>query len=171
ADIKLYYNDYNAYFADKAKAILALAQSVDSYATDAEGKPRKLIDGIGMQGYIGGYGTQSGCLETSHIGMIRSAINGYAAAGYEVQITEMAVRNFDIEAAQKHADFYAALFDTLKELGGEGPLRAVSIWGLTDYPNEPKGTYVYNLNSPYGGLFTENLDPKEAFDRVIDTLR
>lgn len=171
ADIKLYYNDYNAYFADKAKAILALAQSVDSYAMDAEGKPRKLIDGIGMQGYIGGYGTQSGCLESSHIGMIRSAINGYAAAGYEVQITEMAVRNFDTEAAQKHADFYAALFDTLKELGGEGPLRAVSIWGLTDYPNEPKGTYVYNLNSPYGGLFTENLEPKEAFDRVIDTLR
>ena len=53
------------------------------------------MDGIGMQGYIGGYGVQEGCLEQSHIGMIRQAIEGYAAMGLEVQITEMAVRNFD----------------------------------------------------------------------------
>ena len=173
ADIRLYYNDYNAYFADKAKAILKLAESVDTYAQNPDGTARKLMDGIGMQGYIGGYGTQEGCLVPSHLGMIRDAILRYAAAGYEVQITEMAVRNFELDQAEKHAAYYADLFRTLISLSGDGqnPLVAVSIWGLTDNPNVPKGNYVYNLNSPYGGLFDENLNPKDALVRVLAALR
>ena len=172
ADIKLYYNDYNAYFSDKATAILNLARSVNSYAANDDGTPRKLMDGIGMQGYIGGYGTQNGCLVDSHIGMIESAIKGYAAEELEVQITEMAVRNFDLSQAEKHADFYARLFEMFMGLNGENgnPLVAVSIWGLTDYPNEPQGTYVYSLNSPYGGLVDENLQYKDAFVKVYEVL-
>lgn len=173
ADIKLYYNDYNAYFADKATAILNLARSVNSYATNEDGTPRKLMDGIGMQGYIGGYGVQQGCLVDSHIGMIETAIKNYAAEDLEVQITEMAVRNFELEQADKHTDFYARLFEMFVSLNGEdgNPLCAVSIWGLTDYPNEPKGTYVYNLNSPYGGLVTEKLEYKDAFVKVYEVLK
>ncbi len=173
ADIRLYYNDYNAYFQDKATAILNLARSIDNYAVDEQGQPRKLLDGIGMQGYIGGYGTQSGCLVKSHVDMIRTAIGNYAKAGYEVQITEMAVRNFDQEQAGAHAEFYASLYKMFCEVNQEEdkPLKAVSVWGLTDYPHEPKGTYVYNLNSPYGGLFTEKLEEKEAFHKVMEVLR
>ena len=170
ADIRLYYNDYNAFFPEKAKAILALADSINRYA-EADGKPRRLLDGIGMQGYIGGYGQQQGCLDEGQLKMIRSAILGYAQAGYEVQITEMAVRNFRQDRADAHAAYYGKLFQTLKELTEEtDALKAVSIWGLTDYPNEPKGTYVYNLNSPYGGLFTEKLEPKAAFAEVCGVL-
>ena len=171
-DVKLYYNDYNAYFADKATAIRNLAESVNSFAQDEDGNPRKLMDGIGMQGYIGGYGVQQGCLEPSHPGMIKAAIESYAAMGLEVQITEMAVRNFDPEQAEKHAAFYAQLFEVFMSLydGEDNPLKAVSIWGLTDYPNEPKGTYVYNLNSPYGGLVTEKLEYKDAFVQVYEVL-
>ena len=172
ADIKLYYNDYNAYFADKAQAILHLAESVNSFARDESGNPRKLLDGIGMQGYIGGYGTQQGCLLDSHLDLIRNAILDYASAGLDVQITEMAVRNFEKEQAPKHAQYYAKLFQVFKELYADGanPLNCVAIWGLTDYPNAPKGSYVYNLNSPYGGLVDENLDDKEAFRLVYQTL-
>ena len=172
ADIRLYYNDYNAYFSDKATAILNLARSVNTYAQDENGENRKLMDGIGMQGYIGGYGTQSGCLEESHLNMIRNAILGYAAEGLEVQITEMAVRNFELEQAGKHANYYAGLFQVFMDLNAEdgNPLNAVSIWGLTDYPNEPKGTYVYNLNSPYGGLVDEKLNYKDAFVKVYELL-
>ena len=168
ADIKLYYNDYNAYFPDKAKAILALAQSVNTSVQDENGEYRKLMDGIGMQGYIGGYGEQKGCLEDSHLGMIRSAIEGYAAQGLEVQITEMAVRNFERDQAEKHAAYYGNLFRVFTGLNqnGANPLVAVTIWGLTDYPREPKGTYVYNLNSPFGGLVDENLAYKDAFYQV-----
>ena len=168
ADIKLYYNDYNAYFADKAKAIRTLIEEVNSFAQDENGNNRKLCDGIGMQGYIGGYGVQDGCLVTSHLSMIKNAILGYAAMGQEVQITEMAVRNFDL----KHAEFYASLFKIFMSLNGEegNPLKAVSIWGLTD-TNAPKGNYVYNLNSPYGGLFDLKLNEKEAFRKVYEALK
>ena len=172
ADIKLYYNDYNAYFADKAKAIRTLIAQVNSSALDGEGQPRKLCDGIGMQGYIGGYGTQDGCLVESHLDMIRDAILGYAQDGLEVQITEMAVRNFDLTQADRHAEYYGKLFKVFMSLNGEGgnPLKAVSIWGLTD-TNAPKGNYVYNLNSPYGGLYDVKLNEKDAFRTVLETLQ
>ena len=172
ADIKLYYNDYNAYFADKATAIQNLVRSVNSFAKDENGNPRKLVDGVGMQGYIGGYGTQSGCLSDSHIPMIQKAILGYAALGMDVQITEMAVRNFEPDQSEKHAAFYAKLFEMFCALNTENgnPLNSVSIWGLTDAPNEPKGSYNYNLNSPFGGLFDEKLNEKNAFHLVCETL-
>lgn len=173
ADIKLYLNDYNAYFADKAAALLALANSVNSYDQNADGTPRRLLDGIGMQGYIGGYGVQQGCLVDSHVGMIRDAILNYAAAGLDVQITEMAVRNFDLAQADKHAAFYAKLFQMFTSLSDNGvnPLNAVSIWGLTDYPNEPQSSYVYRMNSPYGGLVGADLSLKDAYHQVVDVLK
>ena len=172
ADIKLYYNDYNAYFADKAQAIRNLIQSVNTFAQDEAGANRQLCDGVGMQGYIGGYGVQEGCLVDSHLDMIRDAILSYADMGLEVQITEMAVRNFDLSQADKHAEYYAKLFQLFMGLNGEGgnPLKAVSIWGLTD-TNAPKGNYVYNLNSPYGGLFDLKYQYKDAFQKVYETLK
>ncbi len=172
ADIKLYYNDYNAYFTDKAAAIQNLVRSINSFAQDAQGNSRKLIDGVGMQGYIGGYGTQSGCLVDSHVMMIKNAILGYSALDMDVQITEMAVRNFDPEQADKHAAFYAKLFETFASLNtADGnPLNAVTIWGLVDNPKDKQGSYTYNLNSPYGGLFDENLNEKEALKQVCEAL-
>ncbi len=173
ADIRLYYNDYNAYFPEKAAAIRELARSVNTYAQLPDGTPRQLMDGIGMQGYIGGYGTQSGCLEPGHLDLIREAIEEYAAMGMEVQITEMAVRNFDPAKSEQHALYYADLFRVFCGLQSEtgNPLCAVTIWGLTDYPKEPKGTYVYNLNSPYGGLVDEHLEYKDAFFQVYRVLQ
>ncbi len=170
ADIKLYYNDYNAYFPEKAAAILALMETVNTYAEDGNGGYLKLADGIGMQGYIGGYGTQEGCLIPEHIDWIRDAILGYAEAGYEVQITEMAVRNFDKAAADQHVQFYADLFRMFISLysDGQNPLVAVSIWGLLDNPYAQG--YVYNLNSPYGGLFNERCGKKDSFRAVYAVL-
>ena len=172
ADIRLYYNDYNAYFPDKAQAILALMETVNTYAKDENGEYIRLADGIGMQGYIGGYGTQEGCMVPEHIGMIRDAILGYAAAGFEVQITEMAVRNFEKDQADKHVAFYADLFRMFIGLSTEegNPLCAVSIWGLTDNPYAQKGSYDYNLNSPFGGLYNERYGRKDEWHAVYAVL-
>ncbi len=172
ADIRLYYNDYNAYFPEKAEAILNLMETVNTYVTDENGEYVRLADGIGMQGYIGGYGHQEGCLEESHIGMIRDAILGYAAAGFEVQITEMAVRNFERDPAARPAPHYADLFALFAGLydGATNPLCAVSIWGLTDNPYAQPGTYNYNLNSPYGGLYNERYGRKDAWKMVYAVL-
>ena len=174
ADIDLYYNDYNAYFPEKAEAILALAESINTFAQDEDGNDRILCDGIGMQGYIGGYGTQEGCLEEDHLNWIRNAILGYAEQGLKVQITEMAVRNFEKDKAEEHAEYYAKLFGVFKSLYDEeegNPLNVVAIWGLTDYPNVPKDNYVYRLNSPYGGLVTELLQKKDAYYKVEEELQ
>ena len=174
ADIRLFYNDYNLFQTQKRTAAIALASSINSYAQDENGQPRKLIDGIGMQGYLGGYGTQDGCLDDSLITGVRDSIAEYAANGLEVQVTEMAVRNYEQDKAPEHAAFYARLFREAfmaANAGGNGPLTAVCIWGLLDCPQLPHDNYSWKLNSPYGGLFTEKLAVKTSFDQVWHALK
>lgn len=173
ADIRLFYNDYNLFMPEKRAAALAMAESINSYAKDDGGNPRKLIDGIGMQGYMGGYGTQEGCLEDSLIVNMRESIAAYAAQGLEVQITEMAVRNYDKAQASKHAEFYGRLFTEAfipANTEESKPLTAVCIWGLADCPQLPQDNYTWKLNSPYGGLVTEKIRVKTSFDAVYTAL-
>ena len=174
ADIKLFYNDYNMFYAEKRQAACRLIESVNAYQTDENGNPRRLIDGIGMQGYIGGYGTQQGCLRKSDIDSIRASIQTYAQYGVEVQVTEMAVRNYDKAQAAAHAQFYADLMRMFMQVNAEGgnrPLTAVCIWGLCDCPNLPSSNYTWKLNSPYGGLLTEKNKIKTSFDAVYHALK
>lgn len=174
ADIKLFYNDYNLFFPEKRKAACELARSIQAYARDGEGNPLSLIDGMGMQGYMGGYGTQAGCLDPSIIPNVRQSIRAYADLGLEVQLTEMAVRNFDRSQADKHAAFCAKLFtDVFMQANGDqaAPLTAVCIWGLVDAPENAKGDYVYNLISPYGGLLTTEYKVKTCFDAIWQALK
>ena len=172
SDCKLYYNDYNTFYSDKRTAITALIGSINSYAVDADGQPRKLLDGIGMQGYIGGYGQQSGCMNNGDLTSIKQSILAYSALGVEVQITEMAVRNYDPDQADAHAEFYARLFKVFRSLYSEGtsPLKAVSIWGLIDYPTISKDNYTYKMNGSNGGLITEKYQSKKATELVYDVL-
>ncbi len=174
ADIKLFYNDYNLFFPDKRGAACALVRRIQSYATDEEGNPRSLIDGIGMQGYMGGYGVQSGCLDPSIITNVKKSIEAYAALGVDVQLTEMAVRNFDKTKVAEHDAFYSKLFsDVFMKANTEesAPLTAVCIWGLVDAYEGMKGNYVYNLNSPYGCLLTTKYKIKTCFDAIYHTLK
>lgn len=173
ADIRLFYNDYNLFFPEKRQAACALVKRIQSYATDEDGNPRSLIDGVGMQGYMGGYGTQDGCLSPSIISNVKLSITTYANLGLEVQLTEMAVRNFDKTKVAEHDAFYARLFsDVFMKANSEekNPLTAVCIWGLVD-AYEGKKDYVYNLNSPYGCLLTTDYKIKTCFDAVYHTLR
>ncbi len=172
ADIKLFYNDYNLFFPDKRQAAIELARSVNNYATDENGNPRKLMDGMGMQGYIGGYGTQQDCLSDAHITRIETSIRLYAKEGLEVHITEMAVRNYRSDEATiaLHTDYYAHLFEMFKRVneGETKPLTCVAIWGIADAPNATG--YNYDLLSPYGGLITEKNEIKTSFDAVHNVM-
>ena len=173
-EIKLFYNDYNMFMPEKRSAACVLVESINSYDTDENGEPRRLIDGIGMQGYLGGYGEQRGCLEDSLITSVRESIEIYASLGLEVQITEMAVRNYEKEKAAEHAAFYGRLFKEAfipVNSGEEKPLTAVCIWGIADCPQLPHDNYSWKLNSPYGGLITENYEIKTSFDTVYHTLK
>lgn len=174
ADITLFYNDYNMFQPEKRAAALQLAESVNSYAQNADGSPRKLVDGIGMQGYLGGYGSQSGCLDPNLIRSVSDSIVLYQSHGLEVQLTEMAVRNYDLDKAPEHAAFYAKLFREafmMANRDGSRPLTAVCIWGIADCPQLPHDNYTWKLNSPYGGLITEKFEVKTSFDAVYRTLK
>ena len=172
ADIHLFYNDYNMFMAEKRTAALALLDSINSYAENDNGEFRKLADGIGMQGYLGGYGVQEGCLEDSLITDLKASIEMYAAKGYEVQITEMAVRNFDKNLSDLHAEFYGRLFSEIFMQANreEKILSAVCIWGLVDAP-EGKKDYVYKMNSPYGCFLSTKYEIKSCFDKVYHVLK
>ena len=170
ADIHLFYNDYNMFMQQKRDAALALVESIRSY--DPDGRP--LIDGIGMQGYLGGYGVQQGCLEENLITGVKESIEIYASLGLEVQITEMAVRNFDPDKTAEHAEFYSRLFSEVfmqANAGDSNPLTAVCIWGLVDASTANKDDYTYKMNSPYGCFLNTKYQIKTCFDTVYHTLR
>lgn len=172
ADIKLIYNDYNTFHEGKRDAILALTDSINNFAKDENGQPRKLCDGVGMQGYIGGYGQQGGCMNANDLGLISKAIKAYGAKGLEVHVTEMAVRNFDATKVEAHAEFYVRLFKVFRAVnsGDEKPLTGVSVWGMCDAPNDVPSSYTYKMNGIYSGLLDENYQPKEVFWMVYDLL-
>ena len=180
--IKLFYNDYNTfmtYGSNKRDAIIELVKSVNSFASDGADGHLKLCDGIGMQSYIGGYGQQSGCMNSNDITSIKNAIEKFAAIGVEVHVTELAVRNYERseEREQEHAAFYKKLMQTYVDInkaaqaeGKTGPITSLSIWGLFDSPYLAETDYSYKMNGPYCGLFTELYQPKQAFKEVYEVL-
>ncbi len=174
-DIKLFYNDYSTFHTKKRDAICKLVESINSYATDADGNYRKLCDGVGMQGYIGGYGTQSGCMNYDDIQKITMSIGIYAKLGVEVHITEMAVRNYSnaLGDTDKHALFYKNLMKALVEVnsGEEKPLTCIAIWGLKDMGYIDESSYSYRQNGPYCGLFDPGYYVKDAFHDVYVMLK
>lgn len=174
ADIGLFYNDYNMFHMGKREAAIELVRSINSFAMDENGNPRKLCTGVGMQGYIGGYGTQNGCMKDSNVADIKKSILMFHdELGVDVQITEMAVRNYDGEKEAQHGAFYQKLFKMFKSInrGQEEPiLTGVAIWGLVDNPYQSSSSYGYKMNGTHGGLFGYRCTPKEAFRLVHEEL-
>lgn len=167
ADIKLFYNDYNAIYDGKRGAIKQLLKSINTYATDENGEYRILVDGMGMQGYIGGYGKQQGCFSSNDVNLVRKSIKEYAALGVEVQVTEMSLRNYEEDKNPQHAAFYGKIFDVFCTAndGENNPLTSVAIWGLLDCNNQPN-SYSWKQNGPYCGLFTFKLKVKDSFKTI-----
>lgn len=174
-DIKLYYNDYNTFYSDKRDAICELVRSVNSYLSDGASGYVKLCDGVGMQSYIGGFGQQDGCMNDSDINLVKTAIQKFASLDIEVQVTELAVRNYknDAETLAKHAEFYKKLFQAYLDInsGDEKPLTAVTIWGIVDNPDLDPEDYSFTMNGTYCGLFDENLGVKGAFINIHDLMK
>ena len=174
ADIHLFYNDYNMLYPDKRTAAKALVESINTFAQDENGEYRTLIDGIGMQGYMGGYGEQAGCLSDDLISNTHASILAFADLGMEVQITEMALRNYEEGLQAEHAAFYGRMFAMLREINaeiGRNVLSGVTIWGVNDVTPNAMNTYVWKLNGTYGGILTEKGEIKTSFDAMYDALK
>lgn len=173
--IDLYYNDYNTFYEAKRDAICELVKSINSYVSDGNGGYVKLCDGVGMQSYIGGYGSQSGCMNDTNITQVKTAIQTFAALGVDVQVTELAVRNYqdDDTTVTQHGEFYKKLFQAYIDVnsGDDKPLKAVSIWGIVDIPGLDPADYSYTMNGPYCGLFDENLAVKPSFVNIYNLMK
>ncbi len=163
-NIKLFYNDYNTFYQDKRDAIIRLLKDIN--------KEEKLCDGLGMQGYIGGYGQQAGCMNNNDISLVKTAIKMYSALGLEVQLTEVAVRNYDQTQMEKHAKFYGNLFRAVISAINEGAnFTGFTIWGITDNPSMPKNDYSYKMNGPYCGLYDQYFIIKDSYKEVYKALQ
>ena len=162
-NIKLFYNDYNTFYEDKRDAIVRMIKYIN--------KEEKLCDGLGMQGYIGGYGQQAGCMNQNDLRLINTAIKMYSDLGLEVQLTEVAVRNYDKEKIEEHAKFYGQLFRTIISAVNDGAnFTGITIWGITDNPGMSRSDYSYKMNGPYCGLFSEFYQPKDSYKEVYKVL-
>lgn len=163
-DIKLFYNDYNTFYQEKRDAIVKLLKHINA--------EQKLCDGLGMQGYIGGYGQQAGCMNSNDLALIKTAIKMYSDLGLEVQLTEVAVRNYEKDQMAQHAKFYGNLFRTVISAINEGAnFTGFTIWGISDNPTMPKNDYSYKMNGPYCGLFGQYYDIKDAYKEVYKVLK
>lgn len=163
ANIKLFYNDYNTFYSPKKEAIGKLLESIN--------KDEKLCDGLGMQGYVGGYGQQSGCMNPNDIKLFGNAIRFYSDLGLEVHVTELALRNYEKEKAAAHETFYENFFKMLTAAANERhTLTCVAIWGICDNPNMPKSDYNYKMDGPYCGMFNYDCSRKPEYFKVAGVL-
>lgn len=169
--IDLFYNDYSTFQEGKRDAIIELLKSINSYAKDENGNYRKLCDGMGMQSYIGGYGTQSGCMNMEDIEKIKTAILMYHDLGLQVHITEMAVRNYQTEKAEQHAEYCGKLFQAFAEINSkETVITNISVWGMFDNPGLAESDYSFKMNGPYCGLFTETYERKQSYYGALEAI-
>lgn len=163
ANIKLFYNDYSTFYSPKREAIGKLIESIN--------KNEKLCDGVGMQGYVGGYGQQAGCMSANDINLFKNAIVFYSNLGLEVHVTELALRNYDKTKAVQHANYYENFFKMLASVADEyKSLTCVAIWGICDNPSLPKNDYSYKMNGPYCGMYNYDCSKKPEFFKVIKAL-
>jgi GH35 family endo-1,4-beta-xylanase len=163
---KLFYNDYNEWFATRGNAIVHFLSEeawnenhdkVTSPVINPDGDGTiygdGLLDGIGMQGHLN---------DTQNIEQYMTALKKYDAAVGEVHITELDVgcTRTDENAEFYQAEFYYRFFSRLIEEVKSGiNLSSVTIWGLTDDNSWRKEV------SPL--IFRGDLSVKPAFEAMV----
>lgn len=151
-DVKLFYNDFNTYQAEKRDAIYALCASL---------KEKGLIDGIGMQGYWG--------VDSPSIGVLEATLRKFGELGLEIHITELSVSvdEENEESFEKQGQRYASIFMSLEKLdtegGGNVNITNVTFFGLIDHYRQGDST-----NSR---LFDAVFQPKPAFYKIRNMMR
>ncbi len=158
---QLFLNEYNCEIKEKQERVIEYIKYLK--------KKNVPIDGIGIQGHFG--------IFFPNIGMIRKMFEEFAKLNLQIQITELDVSLFrfedetcDIKKPSEdmldvQARYYGDLFSVFREF--KDVISGVTFWGiaddftwLDDYP------VVGRKNWPL--LFDEKLQPKKAFDAIIN---
>lgn len=144
--IKLFYNDYNTY--EVYQDIITMVNYIN--------EDGKICDGVGMQSHLDVDYPKPGMT-----GSIAAAIDAFTAQGYEIQITELDVTDYNNIGRQD--SYYTELMSMLvaKKKAGAN-ITSLTFWGLSD-KNSWRGD-----GKPL--LFKAIFVPKNTFYNVIDTV-
>lgn len=140
--VSLFYNDYNTY--EVTDDIIEMINYVN--------EDGKVCDGVGMQSHLAiDYPTPLKVSET---------IDAFAKQGFEIQITELDVKQKGDPA--KQSDYYCNLIKmlVLKKKAGVN-ITGLTFWGLCD-----SNSWIWD-EKPL--LFSSLFCPKDAFYKVIET--
>lgn len=162
SDVKLFYNDYNAFDSEKCTQILKMVEPL---------KKAGLLDGVGMQSYLNH--------DWPDLSDVETAIRRYAAADLEIQLTELTYRVPDytkvVEADyEEQGRNYQSLMERLIALdtasGGPANITNVTFFGLIDNPYS-----VFEINPKpdqdcWARLFDQNFMPKPAYTGVMNAI-
>lgn len=168
--IELVYNDYNVIESNKRPYVKALVEYLNSDPN------RQICDAVGCQGYLGAYQKQQGCLTTDWVDKTTTTIKEFSQMDppVHVQLTEMAMRNFDWAYLDDHGTFAANLFEGLANINAEtnNSFTSMSIWAFIDDPvmNKVEESFDYWQYAPFSGMFDECYRVKPAFINAYDIL-
>ncbi|WP_160688008.1 endo-1,4-beta-xylanase [Clostridium sp. C2-6-12] len=110
--VKLFYNDYNEYM--EVNDIISLINNVNS--------GKKICAGIGMQSHL--------TTKFPSVAYYKAALDAFAKAGFEIQITELDVGcTSESEQAKYYYDLMTAILSA-KKSGAN--ITALVFWGLSD---------------------------------------
>ena len=129
----------------------------------------QICDSVGCQGYLGAYQKQNGCLTDSWVDKTIKTIKEFSAMepSVHVQLTEMAMRNFDWDALDEHGNFAAKLFNALADINQEtnNSFTSMSMWAFIDDPvmNKVEESFDYWQYAPFSGMFDDTYRVKPAF--------
>ena len=163
ADVKLCYNDYNEYMANKTSAIEHIARLIKAgKAQSIAGKsvsPR--LDVIAMQSHVG--------TSWPSITEYENALKKFLAIA-DVHVSEL---DFSAETPQEAEKAYADYFKMLKKYGknynGTHKITCVTIWGIN---NESSWINPSNGKTTYPLLFNkvgDTYDTNNSFWAVINS--
>lgn len=157
--IKLFYNDYNTY--EKTDDIITLINYINS--------ERKICNGVGMQSHLDvdypspkmNVPGDNNSFQGQHL-TIAQTIDAFNEQGFEIQITELDVTDYDNSG--KQLQYYKDLFNTLiiKKKNGAN-ITGVTFWGLCDSNSWRRS------GKPL--LFSAVFSPKPVFYEVINTAK
>ena len=164
ADVKLCYNDYNEYMANKTSAIEHIADLIKNGSEQTVGgknvKPR--LDAIAMQSHVG--------TSWPSLSEYESALKKFLAIA-DVHVSEL---DFNAETQQAAEKAYADYFKMLKNYGknyrNPYKITCVTIWGINNEsswinPNSDGNTTYPLLFSKTG----ETYDTNNSFWAVINS--
>lgn len=142
-DVKLFYNDYNVFQAEKRDNIYKMVDEL---------KQKGIIDGIGLQPTVLLNWPE---LDTDGEESFRTCLEKYAELGLELQVTELSFRvdtKPSVYNQQKQADRYREFMNLLlredSDNGGPCNITSVTVFGICDdyplYENFTQNLYLWD---------------------------